>query len=169
MSHSMRCVPMARSSASCVATCPSWRTEIMKKPAATHAPGAALLFGGLACVFIVLFGLIVTLLVSDQRSLQASVTKLRAQSLPLSIEQQRLGAKPRDPAPGGWCAYSQPAPQDRQQAMFVVNLMASHPGILANPTRQDMATETELFPTRMRAASGKMKCCRPNGRNFPAA
>ena len=97
----------------------------MKKAAATHAPGAALLFGGLACVFIVLFGLIVTLLVSDQRSLQASVTKLRTQSLPLSIEQQRLARNLETLRLEGERVLAARTPQDRQQAMFVVNLMAS--------------------------------------------
>ena len=121
----------------------------MKKAAATHAPGAALLFGGLACVFIVLFGLIVTLLVSDQRSLQASVTKLRTQSLPLSIEQQRLARNLETLRLEGERVLAARTPQDRQQAMFVVNLMASHPGILANPRARDMATETELFLTRV--------------------
>ena len=121
----------------------------MKKAAATHAPGAALLFGGLACVFIVLFGIIVTLLVSDQRSLLASVTKLRTQSLPLSIEQQRLARNLETLRLEGERVLAARTPQDRQQAMFVVNLMASHPGILANPRARDMATETELFLTRV--------------------
>ena len=121
----------------------------MKGTATIRAPGAAMLFGTLAGVFVVVFGAIVTLLVIDQRSLLASVTQLRTQSLPLSIEQQRLARNLETLRLEGERVLSARTPQARQQAMFVVNLMASHPSILANTRARDMATETELFLTRV--------------------
>lgn len=108
-----------------------------------------MLFGGLAGLFIVLFATIVTLLVIDQYSLLASVTKLRTQSLPLSIEQQRLARNLETLRLEGERVLAARTPQARQQAMFVVNLMASHPSILANTRARDMATEAELFLTRV--------------------
>lgn len=118
----------------------------------TDAPrslNAATLFGVLAGIFTLLLITAIALLVADQRKLLDSVTQLRTQALPTSIEQQRLARNIETLRLEGERVLSASTPQARQQAMFVVNLMASHPSILGNPRARDIATETELFLTRV--------------------
>jgi len=115
---------------------------------------AATLFGWLSAVFVALSVLIVAWLVIDQKKLLDDVTRLRTQSLPQSVEQQRLARNLETLRLEGERVLAARDVQGRQQAMFVVSLMASHPSILSHPRARDVATETELFLSRAAASIG---------------
>lgn len=115
---------------------------------------AATLFGWLSGVFVALSVLIVAWLVVDQKRLLDDVTRLRTESLPQSVEQQRLARNLETLRLEGERVLAARDVAGRQQAMFVVSLMASHPSILSHPRARDVATETELFLSRAAAGSG---------------
>lgn len=109
---------------------------------------AATLFGWLAIVFGAVFATIVSWLILDQNSLQDSVSRLVGRTLPQSIEQQRLARNIETLRLEGERVLNATDAQSRQQAMFVVSLLASHPSVLGNSRARDIANETELFLAR---------------------
>lgn len=110
-----------------------------------QGPRAGILFAWLAAVFGLIFAAFVAWLEIDQGTLLATAAKLQQQALPYAIEQQRLARNLEVLRLEGERVIAARTPQARQQALFVVTLMASHPSLLESRQARGLALETERF------------------------
>lgn len=112
-------------------------------------PRAGTLFTGVAIVFGLIFAGFVAWLELDQSVLQATTARLQDEALPYAVERQRLARNLEVLRLEGERVMAGRTPQARQQALFVVALMASHPSLLEDPAVRRLSQETETFLNRV--------------------
>ena len=99
----------------------------------------------LATAFALLFSAVVALLAIDQhRVLQAS-ERLQKETVPAIVRFQRLARNLDQLRQEGERLFSSGTPEGRQQSLFIVMLVASHPSILDHPQSAETARDTENF------------------------
>lgn len=118
-------------------------------PGVRHGTRASTLFAWLATGFGLIFAGFVVWLEVDQSILLTATAQLQTQSLPYAIEQQRLARNLEVLRLEGERVIAGKTPQTRQQALFIVTLMASHPSLLENQMAGALASETEGFLARV--------------------
>jgi len=112
-------------------------------PVKSYRAGVA--FAALAVVFLVTFGVMVALLWLDQQRVIDSADSLQARTLPGIVRYQRLARNLDQLRQAGDRVLFMPAPAERQQAMFVATLVASHPSVLEHPKAAEQARRVEGF------------------------
>jgi len=106
---------------------------------------AGQIFLWLAVVFVLCFGIMVALVVIDQQRVVEATGRLQDQTVPEIIRYQRLARNLEQLRQEGERVFAASTPQARQQAMFVVTLVASHPSVLEHPEAAEAARQTERF------------------------
>jgi diguanylate cyclase (GGDEF)-like protein len=109
---------------------------------AVHAGRA---FGLVAALFLIAFGAAVVLLALDQQRVIEATSRLQEQTVPEIIRYQRLGRNLEQLRQEGERIFTVSSHTSRQQSMFVITLVASHPSILEHPGAAQLARETEQF------------------------
>lgn len=102
-------------------------------------------FALLAVLFVLTFGITVGLIVLDQQRVINATTRLQEQTVPEIIRYQRLARNLEQLRQEGERLFAAATPQARQQAIFVVTLVSSHPSVLEHPEAAEMARQTERF------------------------
>ena len=102
-------------------------------------------FALLAVVFVLTFGVMVALVVLDQQRVINATSRLQEQTVPEIIRYQRLARNLEQLRQEGERLFAASTPQARQQAIFVVTLVSSHPSVLEHPESAQMARQTERF------------------------
>jgi diguanylate cyclase (GGDEF)-like protein len=102
-------------------------------------------FGFLGAAFMLAFGIMVALVALDQQRVLEATARLQEQTVPEIIRYQRLARNLEQLRQEGERVFSAGTPQARQQAMFVVTLVASHPSVLEHKDAADLARQTERF------------------------
>lgn len=102
-------------------------------------------FGFLGAAFILAFGIMVALVALDQQRVLEATARLQEQTVPEIIRYQRLARNLEQLRQEGERVFSAGTPQARQQAMFVVTLVASHPSVLEHQEAANLARQTERF------------------------
>ena len=102
-------------------------------------------FALLATLFVTAFGAAVVLLVLDQQRVIEATNRLQEQTVPEIIRFQRLARNLEQLRQEGERIFAVSSHASRQQSMFVVTLIASHPSILDHPGAALLARETEQF------------------------
>lgn len=102
-------------------------------------------FALLAALFLFAFGLAVVLLSLDQQRVVEATSRLQDQTVPEIIRFQRLARNLEQLRQEGERIFAVSSQASRQQSMFVVTLIASHPSILEHPGAARLARETEQF------------------------
>ncbi len=115
---------------------------LSKPPRGVHAGSA---FGLLAAVFVTVFGTALLLLADDQQRVIDANSRLQERTVPEIIRYQRLARNLEQLRQEGERIFAVSSHAPRQQAMFVVTLVASHPSILEHPAAARLAQETEQF------------------------
>lgn len=113
--------------------------------AAFKAIHAGRAFALLAALFLVAFGGAVALLALDQQRVVDATSRLQEQTVPEIIRFQRLARNLEQLRQEGERIFAVSSHASRQQSMFVVTLIASHPSILEHPGAAQLARETEQF------------------------
>ncbi|WP_153146870.1 diguanylate cyclase [Dechloromonas sp. H13] len=99
----------------------------------------------LATVFALLFGGVVALLAFDQHRVLEASQRLQQETVPEIIRFQRLARNLDQLRQEGERLFSAGTPEGRQQSLFIVMLVASHPSILEHPQSAETARDTENF------------------------
>ena len=115
---------------------------VQPRPRGVHADQA---FGLLAGVFVLAFSVAVLLLADDQQRVIDTNSRLQERTVPEIIRYQRLARNLEQLRQEGERIFAVSSPAARQQSMFVVTLIASHPSVLEHPGAAAMARETEYF------------------------
>ncbi len=115
---------------------------LSKHPHGVHAGSA---FGLLAAVFVTVFGTALLLLADDQQRVIDANSRLQERTVPEIIRYQRLARNLEQLRQEGERIFAVSSHAPRQQAMFVVTLVASHPSVLEHPGAAHLARETEQF------------------------
>lgn len=102
-------------------------------------------FGLLAAVFVIAFGVAVLLLASDQQRVIEVNGRLQERTFPEIIRYQRLSRNLEQLRQEGERIFAVSSHASRQQSMFVVTLIASHPSVLEHPEAARLAREVEQF------------------------
>ncbi|MFZ2974589.1 MAG: GGDEF domain-containing protein [Ferribacterium limneticum] len=102
-------------------------------------------FALLAALFLVAFGIAVVQLSLDQQRVIDATSRLQDQTVPEIIRFQRLARNLEQLRQEGERIFAVSSHTSRQQSMFVVTLIASHPSILEHPGAALLARETEQF------------------------
>lgn len=102
-------------------------------------------FALLAALFVAAFGAAVVLLALDQQRVIDATSRLQDQTVPEIIRFQRLARNLEQLRQEGERIFAVSSHASRQQSMFVVTLIASHPSILEHPGAAQLARETEQF------------------------
>lgn len=102
-------------------------------------------FGFLAALFVLAFGLAVVLLAMDQQRVIDANAHLEEQTVPEIIRYQRLARNLEQLRQEGERIFAVSSHASRQQSMFVVTMIASHPSVLEHPGAAKLARETEQF------------------------
>lgn len=102
-------------------------------------------FATLAVVFVLSFGALVALIALDQQRVVDATTRLQEQTVPEIIRYQRLARNLEQLRQEGERVFAAITPQARQQSMFVVTLVASHPSVLEHRESAELARQTERF------------------------
>ena len=110
-----------------------------------HRPSAGKAFAILAGVFALLFGAVVALLAVTQHHVLDAAERLQRETVPEIIRFQRLARNLDQLSHEGERMFSSVTPEDRQQALFLVMLVASHPSILEHPQAAVMARDAEAY------------------------
>ena len=111
----------------------------------SHGIRAGRAFAQLALLFIILFGVAVVQLVIDQQRVEDAAARLQKKTMPEIIRFQRLSRNLEQLRQEGERFFSATSPQARQQALFVVTLVSSHPSVLEHREAAELARETEHF------------------------
>ncbi|WP_162888566.1 diguanylate cyclase [Dechloromonas sp. HYN0024] len=115
----------------------------MIKPLRAIQAGRA--FALLAAIFVLAFGVAVMRLALDQQRVIEATSRLQEQTVPEIIRFQRLARNLEQLRQEGERVFAVSSHTARQQSMFVVTLVASHPSILEHPAAATLARETEQF------------------------
>ncbi len=108
-------------------------------------PAAGKAFAVLISVFALLFGAVVALLAVTQHHVLDDAERLQRETVPEIIRFQRLARNLDQLSHEGERVFSSLSAEERQQALFLVMLVASHPSILEHPQAAAMARDTENF------------------------
>ena len=103
------------------------------------------LFALLAASFVLLSTLVIVVLAVDQERVQAASERLRQQTVPKIIRFQRLARNLDQLRQEGEQIFSSGTPEGRQQSLYLVMLVASHPSILEHSQAAAAARDTEAF------------------------
>lgn len=102
-------------------------------------------FAMLAAFFVLVFGVVVAMLAHDQQQVLDATERLQQQTVPEIIRFQRLARNLEQLRQEGERLFAVGTPEARQQAVFVVTLVASHPSIIEHPQSAMLAREAERF------------------------
>lgn len=102
-------------------------------------------FGFLAALFVAAFAVAVVLLGLDQQRVIDATNRLQEQTVPEIIRFQRLARNLEQLRQEGERIFAVSSHASRQQSMFVVTLIASHPSVLDHAAAAQLARETEQF------------------------
>lgn len=102
-------------------------------------------FALLAALFVMIFGAMVVLIGLDQQRVLDLTTRLQDQTVPEMIRYQRLARNLEQLRHEGERLLAAGSLEERQQAMFVVTLVASHPSMLEHREAADLARQAERF------------------------
>ncbi|MDR1994880.1 GGDEF domain-containing protein [Azonexus sp.] len=102
-------------------------------------------FALLAVVFILCFGIMVGLIWADQGRIIETTRRLQDKTVPEIIRYQRLARDLEQLRQEGERVFSASTPQARQQSMFIVTLVASHPSVLEHREAAERTREVERF------------------------
>lgn len=102
-------------------------------------------FALLAGIFVLAFGVAVVLLSLDQQRVIEANGRLQDQTVPEIIRYQRLARNLEQLRQEGERIFAVSSHASRQQSMFVVTLIASHPSVLEHPATAQLTRETEEF------------------------
>lgn len=117
----------------------------MSLPTVTTRFRAGRVFALLAGAFALLFGAIVALLALDQQAVVEASGRLQQETVPQIIRFQRLARNIEQIRQEGERLFAVDSPDARQQAVFVVTLVASHPSMIEHPQSAALAREAEKF------------------------
>ena len=106
---------------------------------------AGVAFAMLAVVFVVTFGVMVGLLWADQQRVIEIADRLQAKTVPEIVRYQRLARNLDQLRQAGDRVLLLTSPAERQQAMFIATLVASHPSVLDHPRSAEQARQAENF------------------------
>lgn len=104
----------------------------------------ALIAGVFGCMFLALL----FLLAVDQRLVLEASQRVQDKTIPMTLEQFRLARNVEQLRLEGERVLSGATPLARQQALFIISLLASHPAMLTNPRAAPLAREVEAFFAR---------------------
>ncbi len=99
----------------------------------------------LATTFALLFGVVVALLAMDQHRVLEASQRLQQDTIPQIIRFQRLARNLEQIRQEGERVFSATTPEGRQQSLFLIMLVASHPSILEHPQSAEAARDAERF------------------------
>jgi hypothetical protein len=97
---------------------------------------------------------LVALLAVDQRLVTEAVTRLHDETVPWTLERQRLARNLEELRMGGQRVLTASDPPTRSDALFVVRILAAHPGMGEDPRTAELAAEVEGFLVRSAATQG---------------
>lgn len=112
-------------------------------------------FALLATAFGLLFSTVVALLAFDQHRVLEASERLQQKTVPEIIRFQRLARNLDQLRHEGERLFSSGTPEGRQQSLFIVMLVASHPSILDHPQSAAAARDTESFLVETSHAAGQ--------------
>jgi diguanylate cyclase (GGDEF)-like protein len=118
---------------------------MIRQLAALKGIHAGRAFGLLAAVFVLIFGIMVALVALDQQRVLEATARLQEETVPEIIRYQRLARNLEQLRQEGERVFAAATPQARQQAMFVVTLVASHPSVLEHKASAELAQQAENF------------------------
>ena len=118
-------------------------------PSSASARPAGQQFALLAGAFVLFFTAAVVWLAHGQSVLQTTVRALQFHTLPETIDRQRLAKNLEVLRLEGERALFSRSAAQRNEALFVVTLIANHPSIRHNPDAHRLAAETEQFLNRV--------------------
>lgn len=118
---------------------------MIRQLAALKGIHAGRAFGLLAAVFVLIFGIMVALVALDQQRVLEATARLQDETVPEIIRYQRLARNLEQLRQEGERVFAAATPQARQQAMFVVTLVASHPSVLEHKASAELAHQAENF------------------------
>lgn len=104
----------------------------------------ALIAGVFGCIFLALL----FFLAVDQRLVLEGSQRLLDKTVPSTLEHFRLARNVEQLRLEGERVLSGPTPVARQQALFIISLLASHPALMADPRAAELAHEVERFLAR---------------------
>ncbi|MDR2838417.1 MAG: GGDEF domain-containing protein [Azonexus sp.] len=102
-------------------------------------------FAVLALIFVFSFGLMIGLIWPDQQRVIDTANRLQDKTVPEIIRYQRLARNLDQLRQEGERVFSGESSEERQQSMFIVTLVASHPSVLEHPEAAKRAREVERF------------------------
>lgn len=102
-------------------------------------------FAVIAGVFGCMFLALLFLLAVDQRLVLEGSQRVQEKTIPTTLEQFRLARNVEQLRLEGERVLSGQTPVARQQALFIISLLASHPAVLANARAATLAREVEEF------------------------
>ena len=108
-------------------------------------PGAGRMFVILSVSFALLFSFTAALLAIDQQRVLETAERLQQETVPEIIRFQRLARNLDQLRQEGERVFSSASPEARQQALFIVMLVASHPSIIEHPQAAEAARDTESY------------------------
>ena len=117
----------------------------MAKGASRNRVGANQAFVTLAATFALLFSIAFALLAFDQYRVLLVAEQLQEFTVPEIIRYQRLARNIEQLRQEGEHVFSASKDDERQQALFIVMLVASHPSILENESAAIAAREAEAM------------------------
>lgn len=106
---------------------------------------AHLAFMILATAFALLFSIVLALLAMDQNRVLEASQRLQQDTIPQIIRFQRLARNLEQIRQEGERIFSATTPEGRQQSLFLVMLVASHPSVLEHPQAAEAARDSERF------------------------
>lgn len=115
----------------------------MTKPGSWQGLRAGNAFALLAAAFVLAFAVLLLLIALDQQRVIDAISRLQAQTVPEIIRYQRLAHNLEQLQQQGERVFAASTPPARQQAMFVVTLVASHPSVLAHAESAELARQAE--------------------------
>lgn len=103
------------------------------------------MFALLAAVFALLFSTVIALLAFDQARVLGAAERLQQQTVPEITRFQRLSRNLEKLCQEGERLFSSGTVAGRREALFMVMLIASHPGVLEHAPSADVARQAETF------------------------
>lgn len=117
----------------------------MSETPANNRFRASRTFAMMVVVFVLVFGGVVAMVASEQQLVLEATQRLQQQTVPEIIRFQRLARNLEQLRQEGERLFAVATPEARQQAIFVVTLVASHPSIVEHPQSAALAREAERF------------------------
>jgi len=92
-------------------------------------------------VFALIAVSLVALLAVDQRLVTEAATRLHDETVPWTLERQRLARNLEELRMGGQRVLTASDPPTRSDALFVVRILAAHPGMGEDPRTAELAAD----------------------------